>query len=386
MLYDSFNGQYKIALYLLQDNYSAKPVNLSSSFFKRIVSVFCLSVPLISATFAQNNYPPADQVAKDFRVLLARPAAVPKASFRVLSTTDSLIIEKGSIYTEQHEKMPVLIYKPVAKAKTKFPAVIFLHGTGGNKEQGDLKAILLQLVKKGIMGVAIDARYHGERIRGGAHGAREYNIAAYQAWKNNNKEDHHYPFLYDTAYDLWRLVDYLVKRPDIKTDRIGMGGISMGGIETWLAASVDKRIRVAVLGIAVQSFKWSLANNQWQGRAGTIGAAHIRAAHDQGDTALNQNNVAVMWNKIIPGITGEFDCPSLIRLFAPRPLLILSNDKDPNNPYPGAQIAIVSAVQAFRSKDAIDKLNVQITKNKGHVFTEEHARLTVDWFSKWLID
>ena len=72
-----------------------------------------------------------------------------------------------------------------------------------------------------------------------------------------------HPFLLDTVYDLWRLADYLITRPDVQAHRIGMMGISMGGIETWMAASVDKRIKVAVPVIAAQSFKWSLENDKW---------------------------------------------------------------------------------------------------------------------------
>ena len=57
-----------------------------------------------------------------------------------------------------------------------------------------------------------------------------------------------------------------------------MIGISMGGIETWLAAAVDDRVKVAVPAISVQSFRWSLENEEWQGRANTIKAAHEAAA------------------------------------------------------------------------------------------------------------
>ena len=34
-----------------------------------------------------------------------------------------------------------------------------------------------------------------------------------------------------------------------------------------------------------------------------------------------------LWNKVIPGILDQFDCPSMIRLFAGRPLLILNGEK-----------------------------------------------------------
>ena len=53
-------------------------------------------------------------------------------------------------------------------------------------------------------------------------------------------------FYYDTVWDLWRLVDVLEKRADVDPKRIGMPGISMGGTVTWLAASVDERVAVAL--------------------------------------------------------------------------------------------------------------------------------------------
>jgi len=342
---------------------------------------------LLNTTFAFGQtptYPPTEQVAKDFKALLQRPLVDAKPSFTA-TTTDSMLIEKGTIYTEATEKMPVVIYKPVIKGQTKFPVVVFLHGTGGSKDAGEVRAVLLPLVKRGIMAVSIDARYHGDRIPGGAHGSKEYVEAVYQAWKTNDATHHAYPFLYDTSYDLLRLVDYLVTRPDVDAGRIGMGGISMGGIETYMAAAVDPRIKVVVLGIAAQSFKWTLDNNQWQGRAATINGALKKAANDMGDTDRNTANVTRVWEKILPGVTGEFDCPSLIRLIAPRPLLILSKDNDPNNPYGGAQIAFVSATTAYKQSNAASNLAIVVQPNLGHVFNAQDNWLTVEWFARWLL-
>lgn len=357
-------------------------MRLKNIFLTLSVALFLQATAILAQT---PQYPSTRKVAHDFKAILSRPEVDFKPEFTTVRE-DSIKVEKGFIYTEETERMPILIYKPVITGQTKFPVVIFLHGTGGTKDQGDIRAIFTRLAKRGIMGVAIDARYHGERIAGGAHGSKEYVEAAYQAWKTNDRAHHAYPFLYDTSYDLWRLVDYLVTRPDVKADRIGMGGISMGGIETWMAASVDTRIRCAVLGIAVQSFKWSLDNDKWQGRAGTISNAHKKAAADLGDTTVNARNVNLVWAKILPGITGEFDCPSMIRLFAPRPLLILSKDKDPNNPYPGAQIGFEFATAAYNAKNAADKLEIVVQPNLAHVFNGKDTDLSIEFFSKWLLD
>jgi len=332
-------------------------------------------------SFAQQvSYPSTDKVAADLRKLLERPRVPLNPSFEIIKT-DSVIIEHGFIYSEKNERVPMLIYKPVVGSGP-YPAVIFLHGTGGKKE--DNIKLLYQLAKRGIMGIAIDARFHGERIPGGAHGSKEYVAAATAAWENKDSKQQTHPFLFDTAFDLWRVTDYLVSRPDVDPKRLGMGGISMGGIETWLAASVDKRIKVIVLDIAVQSFKWSLDNDKWQGRAGTIEATHLQAAKDLGDSALNKHNVAAVWNKLLPGITGEFDCPSLLRLMAPRALLVVGTEKDQNCPLPGADIAYASAMKVYKAENAVDKINRNVTPKLFHTSTPEHFKMTLDWFSKWL--
>jgi len=344
----------------------------------------CLFLILqIVGLFAQSEQnPSADKVSRDFKALLDRPKVAFDDSFQI-TKTDSVIIEKGTFYSEKNEKVPALIYKPVTGQKS-YPVVIFLHGTGGNKDSKEITDVLYQLTKMGMMGVAIDARYHGARVPGGAYGSTEYTEAVYQAWKNTDPTKQTHPFLFDTSYDLWRLVDYLITRPDVQANRIGMSGISMGGMETWMAASVDKRIKVVVLNISAQSFKWSLENEKWQGRAGTIKAAHEKVAKDLGDAAINSKNVKALWDKLIPGITGEFDCPSMIRLIAPRPLLVLSNEKDQNCPLPGAMIAFQSATAVYGAQNASDKLKMDVAPNEPHRSTPAHIKMTLDWFGKWL--
>lgn len=330
-----------------------------------------------------SQYPAEEEVAKAFKTMLSRPTVPFQPQFETIST-DSVIMERGFIKVEENEKMPVLIYKPVIKGVKNFPVVICLHGTGGSKDGAEIVSLLKSFAQKGIMGVAIDARYHGERVKGGAHGAKEYVAASIKAWKNTDSAQQEHPFFYDTVFDLWRLTDYLETRQDVQKNRIGMMGISMGGIETWMAAAVDKRIKVAVPVIAAQSFAWSLQNDRWQGRAGTIMEAHQLAAEELGDSAVNKDNVKTVWAKLIPGITGAFDCPSMIRLFAPRPLLLLNTEKDMNCPLPGAQIAFTAATEAYRSHHALQKLKIDVEPNEPHRFVPRHQQMAIEWMCKWL--
>ncbi|MEJ7738398.1 MAG: acetylxylan esterase [Chitinophagaceae bacterium] len=355
---------------------------------KFIAFIYLLIVPLFALAQTKQDatperYLPVERVADEFTSLLKRPLADFKPSFQTIRT-NSVIIEKGFIYTEETEKLPILIYKPVHSVLTSFPVVICLHGTGGSKDDESIINLLDQFSRIGIMGVAIDARYHGEQVAGGANKAQQYVEAITKAWTNTDSTRKEHPFFFDTVYDLWRLTDYLITRPDVQAKRIGMMGISMGGIETWMAASVDKRIKVAVPVIAAQSFKWSLENNSWEGRARTIWKVHEQVAKDLGDSLVNKNSVKLLWDKLLPGITDQFDCPSMIRLFAPRPLLLLNNEKDLNCPLAGAQVAFKSAIIAYRSKNALNKLKIHVTPGEPHKFLPQHFQMTIAWFKKWL--
>jgi hypothetical protein len=276
------------------------------------------------------------------------------------------------------ERVPVLMVRPAPEGR--YPVLIVLHGTGGSKE--GVRQWLIDLAHKGIMGVAIDARYHGDRS-GGAKGSAAYVAAITAAWKAP-KESMEHPFYYDTVWDLWRLIDVLEKRPDVDAKHIGMLGTSMGGIQTWLAASVDERVAVALPLIAVQSFRWSLDNDKWQGRANTIKGAHEAAVKDLGEAAVNQKVCRVLWNKVIPGILDEFDCPNMLPLFAGRPLYIANGTLDPNCPIEGARIAIRSAEAAYAKAGAKEKLKVSIADGVGHKVTDEQKAEALAWCEKWL--
>lgn len=331
------------------------------------------------------KYAPPEQVKASFQKLLDRPRVPLDA--KVTSTKslgDGSVLETLTFASEKKadgtvERVPTLVLRP-EKANGRLPAVIVLHGTGGTA-QGQL-GFMKELVKRNLIAVAIDARYHGERVPG-AKGSSAYNEAILKAWLSKPGAPREHPFYYDTVWDLWRLADYLETRPDVDAKRLGMIGFSMGGIQTYLAASVDDRIKVSVPAIALQSFRWSLENDQWQGRANTIKLAHNQAAKDLGEKEINQKVCRALWNKIVPGILDDFDCPSMVRLFAGRPLLILSGTMDKNCPYGGAKIAIASAERAFKDANASDRLRVMV-EEVGHTVTPTQRAAALDFFEKWL--
>jgi predicted esterase len=268
----------------------------------------------------------------------------------------------------------LLLAKPAILADGKrHPVVIILHGTGGRKE-AEL-ATLKDLAEADFVAVAIDGRYHGERGK-----LADYNAAIARAFDDGKS----HPLYYDTVWDLMRLIDYLQTRPDVDPTRIGMMGISKGGIETWLTAAIDPRVAVAVPCISVQSFSWGLANDGWHGRIGTVQAGFDAVALAHGVDKPDAAFVRKFYDRLIPGIYTRFDCPQLLPLIAPRPMLIISGENDPINPITGMHLAEQSARSAYTAAHAADKLDVIVEPNTGHAVTKSAHAAAMAWFAKWL--
>jgi dipeptidyl aminopeptidase/acylaminoacyl peptidase len=67
------------------------------------------------------------------------------------------------------------------------------------------------------------------------------------------------PLLHPQPRDLIHLLDILEARPDVDAARIGMGGISLGGMLTWWVPATAARARA---GAAVDPYqKWSAARS-----------------------------------------------------------------------------------------------------------------------------
>ena len=293
-----------------------------------------------------------------------------------MPNTNGLAQFRFSFATESSERVPGVLMKATNSVGRR-PVVITLHGTGGSK--ANMLSLCRKLATNGFIAVAIDGRYHGERVNAGK-GTTNYQDAIVRTWRHG----HEHPFYYDTVWDVLRLVDYLQTRPDVDAKRIGLVGISKGGIETYLAAAIDKRFAVVVPCIGVQSFNWALQNDQWQGRIKTIQNAFDTAASEAGVTNVSSKFVQEFYDRVVPGIYDEFDGPAMLPLIAPRPLLVINSDSDPNTPLPGVNEAAAAAEWAYSKAGAADRFVLLIQKNTAHQVKPESEQAAIAWFVKWL--
>jgi dienelactone hydrolase len=309
----------------------------------------------------------------DFLKLIDRPRVALDAKIEELPATNGLVMFHFSFASEASQRVPGILIKS-AESQGRRPVVIALHGTGGSKR--DMLSQCRQLAARGFVAVAIDGRYHGERAT--TKGA--YDAAILRAWH----EPGEHPFFYDTVWDVMRVVDYLQTRDDVDPARIGLTGISKGGIETYLTAAVDPRIAAAAPFIGVESFRWALDHNDWQGRTGTIQKTFDAIVKESNATNLDTAMVQKFYDRVTPGIYGEFDGPAMVPIIAPRALFIINSDSDPHCPLPGVNECIEAARRAYHGAAADDHLSVRIQEHTGHKVNPDSERAAIDWFVKWL--
>jgi len=343
----------------------------------RLMAAISVSGCAVSAVLAGERQPASGSSARDaFLKVIDRPRVPLDAVVRSRPEPEGLVAEEISFAPEAADRVPTLLVKR-SSGSARQPVVIVLHGTGGSKE--GMASRLRELARRGFVAVAIDGRYHGARAVKGTAGMSPYLDAILRTYRTGRE----HPFLYDTVWDVMRLIDYLVTRSDVDPARIGLTGISKGGMETYLAAAVDPRIAVAVPMIGVQSFRWALDHGAWDSRAWTLREAIDAAAKETG-AGVGAPFMRTFYEKVAPGVFGQFDGPAMLPLIAPRPLLVINGDSDPRTPIGGVRECVEAARKAYTAQGVADRLVLHIQPDAGHQVTAEGDRAALAWFERWL--
>src|SRR5579884_227305 len=169
-----------------------------------------------------------------------------------LCATITGTVERGEITIEKlhFQSRPGLyvtgnLYRPKASGVSnppgaKLPAILYVCGHSGRGRDGNKTAFQdhgMWFASNGYICLILDTLQLGE-IAGKHHGtynlgrwwwqARGYTPAGVECWNGI------------------RAIDYLLSRPDVDADRIGVTGISGGGAATFWIAAADERVKVAV--------------------------------------------------------------------------------------------------------------------------------------------
>ena len=254
------------------------------------------------------------------------------------------------------------------------------------------------------------------RLEGLGHGSgnsrertfERYGAALVAAWRRGNVERENgtgsggnegsrrgdaRPFLFDGAWDALRALRFVTRGDEYGdlTDpaRVGIGGISLGGMYAWLAGAADPGLVTGAVApiIGVQHFAWGLLNDSWRARVDSLPPALFAAAAEElvGDPrAVDASVVGAVYRRICPGLIDELDGPAGLPQISPRPLLVVNGELDPRCPFPGLMNAVTETKAAYASEGKTSLFRTLVQRGTPHRCTPEMVGVVNRWFDETL--
>jgi len=278
---------------------------------------------------------------------------VQKSAFRV----ENIIYESlPGFYVTASLFIPEHITKPA-------PGILFCSGHSPKAYRREYYQLpLLNLVKKGFVVLAIDPIGQGERLQ-------YYNSITGESMIDSpvigvTNTQHSYPsaqvFLTGKSiarYFLWdgiRGIDYLVSRPEVDAERIGVHGLSGGGTQTAYISAMDDRVVASAPAGYITNYN--------------------RLIQSIGVQDGEQN--------LYHGISKGIDHPDFIEVRAPKPTLIMATTRDFFS-IQGARETYEKAKRVYEIFGEPDNLQ-KVEDDHGHGYTQKTREKMYGFFQKHL--
>ncbi|MFD0682201.1 MULTISPECIES: alpha/beta hydrolase family protein [unclassified Paenibacillus] len=274
------------------------------------------------------------------------------------------IRERIEITTAESLRMPVYLLLPKGK-QGKLPVVVGCHGHGyGSKsvvglladggEAGDADPdvhhkFALSLVKRGFAVIVPELIGFGDR-------KLENEVVV------NSSTNSCFPigvFLLMLGktiagvriQETMRAIDYISSRSEMDASRIGIFGLSGGGLVAAFTAALDQRIQAAVVSCYTNTFL---------------------------DSILSMRHCV---DNYIPNVLRYAEMPELIGLIAPRPLFIEAGREDKIFPLHGTEKALARLKVVYQAAGVPDSLDSDLFPG-GH---EVYGKHSFPWLEKQLM-
>jgi dienelactone hydrolase len=271
-------------------------------------------------------------------------------------------IEKLTFEAEPGDPIPSLLLVPDGvSADRPAPGICIWHQHNGEWHLGKTEPAGLAgnpmhhtgaaLAREGYVVLCIDAlgfeeRQNGYKVKDGA--LERFLFLKYvvsgkcMAWKN--------------ILDMRRAVDYLCSRAEVRADRLGCYGHSMGSTHTWLVGPWEPRLKALVGNCCLPTY-----------------------------AAIHRTEILHCFPNFIPGIFDYGDTPDIAALIAPRALHLNFGETDGGSPIEEVREGIKTIESAYQSMHAESKFSHFIEPGIGHVLSDEMWKRTRDFFAKHLL-
>jgi dienelactone hydrolase len=288
-----------------------------------------------------------------------RPSPL-RAKIRETIRKEGYRIESLTYEAEPGEPIPAFLLVPDGvDASHPAPAIAVWHQHNGSWQLGKVEPAGMAgmpmhhtgvaLVKEGFVVLCPDALCFGERqhptLKGGYYERfkfLEYVVSGKcMAWKN--------------ILDMRRAIDYLCSRPEVRQERLGCYGHSMGSTFTWLVGPWEPRLKCLVGNCCLPTYK-----------------------------AIHRTHILHCFPNFIPGLFQYGDTPNIAALIAPRALHLNFGELDDGSPIKEVREGIETIAQAYREAGAAGQFSSFIEKGAGHVLSAAMWERARGWFHKHL--
>jgi dienelactone hydrolase len=261
---------------------------------------------------------------------------------------EDVVIEKLHFQSRPGLYVTGNLYRP-KKITGRLPTILYVCGHSSKGRDGNKTAFQehgLMFAAHGYVCLIIDSLQLGE-IPGIHHGtyregrwwwqAAGYTPAGVECWNGV------------------RALDYLVSRPDVDPERLGVTGISGGGAATFWIAAADERVRCAVPVSGMSDLESYVGNKVINGHC---------------DCMFLINTYGWEWTTIAA-------------LIPPRPMLFANSDSDTIFPMDGNRRIIARLRQLYKMYDKPDLVDEYVSKG-GHADRPDLRLAAFKWMNKHL--
>jgi dienelactone hydrolase len=270
---------------------------------------------------------------------------------KILATLkrDGFHIEKLTFQSRPDIWVTANAYVP-ENIKGKVPTVLCVHGHWAwARVDPNVQARCLGLVKLGFFVLCVDAFGAGERFTKPARGTYHGALYGTTLWPIGQT------LLGMQVYDNRRAVDYLLTRPEVDGDRLGITGASGGGNQTMYAGALDERFKAVVPVCSVGTYQSYL-------------------------------HAACCVCEVLPGALRMAEEGDVLALVAPRALMVINATKDNINFSVGeAKKSIARAQKVFDLYDVGAKVK-HVSIESGHAYNVPMRQAMYGWMQRWLMD
>lgn len=269
-----------------------------------------------------------------------------KPAVREVRRCEGYRLEAVTYEVEPGDRVPAYVLVPDGvDASHPAPAVAVWHQHNGAYHLGKVEPAGLAgspmhhtgvaLAMLGYVVICPDALCFGERqsteLKGGEFERFEflrYVVAGRcMAWKN--------------ILDMRRAIDYLCARPEVRADRIGCYGHSMGSTHTWLVGPWEPRLKCLVGNCCLPTY-----------------------------AAIQRTHILHCFPNFIPGWARYGDTPDIAGLVAPRRLHLNFGETDKGSPIAEVRAGVETIARAYAAEGAAGRFTHFIEPGVGHELTD----------------